>query len=103
VAAEALVAAASDLCTPVLKMHAAGLRHHLTTNAAKQCQQVSWANLLMCNLAMQGPGIPLQVIDRLLYSCWQVQCLRNPKASQPWRLSYLLRQHSCLCQYNLFS
>ena len=30
-------------------------------------------------LAAQGRGIPVHVVDRLLDSCWQVQCLRNPK------------------------
>lgn len=52
---------------------------------------------------LQGWGIPLQVINRLLYSCWQLQCLRNLKVSQTWRLSYLMPQLSCPCQYNLSS
>ncbi len=30
------VVTASDLCTPVLQMQAAGLRHHSMSNAAKQ-------------------------------------------------------------------
>ena len=41
--------------------------------------QLRPGKLLICDLAMQGPGIPLQAIDRLLYSCWQVQCFRNPR------------------------